>query len=413
MTRPLQPPKRKDPTKRTRLPLLPSAARSRTQQMLTVAACQGRFALPCCLECGTVHYPARDACPQCLSARIQLKYVPGTGRLAAATTIRTSTDAYFRERMPWRIGTVVLDVGPSVIAHLHGDAVEGGVVKLEWKLDKSGQAVAIALPVGETPNMTDDPQLRELTLDPKFRRVLVTDARSPVGLAMVHALAKQKASIIFAGVADLWKPHPAQAELAAVPGIEIVPLDVSDTDMVLDLAGSIGGKVDILINTAEHIRPGGLLDRRGVSVARDELEYGYLGLLRLAQAFGPTMRFRGADGTNSACAWVNILSVYGQVNWPAYGAHSATQAAMLSASQSLRAELRPGGVRVLNVFTGPLETEWFQTVPPPKVAPAQVANAVIDGLRRGLEDVYVGDIAEDVRARLAANPKVVERELGN
>jgi len=55
----------------------------------------------------------------------------------------------------------------------------------------------------------------------------------------------------------------------------------------------------------------------------------------------------------------------------------------------------------------------FQTVPPPKVAPSQVASAVIDGLRRGLEDVYVGDIAEDVRARLAANPKAIERELGS
>ena len=381
--------------------------------MLTQAACLGRFALPGCLQCGAVHYPARDACPTCLSSRIQLRDVPNSGRVAAATTIRTSTDAYFRERLPWRIGTVVLDVGPSVIAHLHGDVVEGATVVLEWKLDKSGQAVAMAMPAGETPNMTDDPQWRELTLDPKFRRVLVTDARTPVGQSLVHALARHGASIIFAGLADPWKPHPAHAELAAVPGLEIVPLDVTDTDMVTDLAGSIGGKVDILINTAEHIRPGGLLDRKGVSVARDELESGYLGLLRLAQAFGPTMRFRGADGANSACAWVNILSVYGQVNWPAYGAHSATQAAMLSAAQSLRAELRPGGVRVLNVFTGPLETEWFQTVPPPKVAPSQVASAVIDGLRRGLEDVYVGDIAEDVRARLAANPKAIERELGS
>ena len=39
----------------------------------------------------------------------------------AETTIRTSTDVYFRERMPWRIGTVQLDAGPSIVAHLHGD----------------------------------------------------------------------------------------------------------------------------------------------------------------------------------------------------------------------------------------------------------------------------------------------------
>ena len=68
---------------------------------------------------------------------------------------------------------------------------------------------------------------------------------------------------------------------------------------------------------------------------------------------------------------------------------------------------------MVNVFFGPLETEWYQTVPPPKVAPAALASAMVDALRRGLEDVFVGDIAQDIRARLAVNPKAVERELGS
>jgi hypothetical protein len=68
-------------------------------------------------------------------------------------------------------------------------------------------------------------------------------------------------------------------------------------------------------------------------------------------------------------------------------------------------------VRLVNVFFGPLETEWFQPVPPPKVAPGALARAVIDALKRGLEDVFVGDVAEDVRARLSVNPKALEREL--
>jgi hypothetical protein len=40
-----------------------------------------------------------------------------------------------------------------------------------------------------------------------------------------------------------------------------------------------------------------------------------------------------------------------------------------------------------------------------------LASAVIDALRHGLEDVFVGEIAQDVRARLAVNPKALEREL--
>jgi hypothetical protein len=52
-------------------------------------------------------------------------------------------------------------------------------------------------------------------------------------------------------------------------------------------------------------------------------------------------------------------------------------------------------------------------VPPPKVAPSALANATVRALQQGLEDVFVGDIAEDIRARLAVSPKALERELGS
>lgn len=413
MTEPLPPPRRKNPLLRTRVPLSPPAGRSRAAHILTQAAAEGRFALPACRACGVVHYPPRDACPACLSSDLELKDVSPLGRVIAATTTRVSNDSYFRERVPWRVGTVRLDAGPSVIAHLHGDVAEGDRVRLSWRLDKGGQAVAMALPEKDKPHMADDRQLRELTLDPKHRRVLVTDGRSAVGQAMAAALLKAGAATVFVGIADEWKPFTGADQLRALKGVSCLPLDVTSEESVRAAASSIGAKVDILVNTAEHTRPGGVLDRYGVGVAREEMEAGPLGLMRLAQAFGPVMASRGADGQNSACAWVNILSVYAQMSWPHYGAHAAMQAALWSTSLSLRAELRAGGVRVVNVFTGPLETEWFQTVPPPKVSPAQVASAVVDALRRGIEDVYVGDVAEDVRARLLDNRKALERELGS
>ncbi len=201
--------------------------------------------------------------------------------------------------------------------------------------------------------------------------------------------------------------------LRGIERTEIVPLDMTDTESVAEQAEQNGGRIDIIVNTAEHIRTGGIMDRRGISIAREEMDVRFFGLMRLAQAFGPVMRSRGADGVSSATAIVNLLSVYALMNWPDYGAYSSVEAACLSATQSLRAELRPGGVRMVNVFFGPLETEWFQTVPPPKVTPAALARAVVDALQRGLEDVFVGDVAEDVRARLAVNPKALERELAS
>ena len=196
MTEPLAKPKAKDPLRRTRVPLSPPPMRSRAAHLLTLAAAEGRFALPACHTCGHVHYPPRDACPRCLSAIIVLKEVSPLGLLAAVTTTHVSNDSYFRERMPWRMGTVIVDAGPFVVAHVHGDVSAGDRVRLAWHLDKGGNAAAMALPEKETPYMADDRQLREMTLDPKHRRVLVTDGRSAVGLTMAAALAKAGASII-------------------------------------------------------------------------------------------------------------------------------------------------------------------------------------------------------------------------
>src|ERR1700746_3250885 len=110
--------------------------------------------------------PPRAACPRCLSARLPFRDIDPNGRLIAETTVRVSADPYFRERMPWRVGTIKLDAGPVIVAHLHGAPVEGPRVKLALNLDKRGSAVMLALPAQETPNMQADPIWREMTSDP-------------------------------------------------------------------------------------------------------------------------------------------------------------------------------------------------------------------------------------------------------
>ena len=227
------------------------------------------------------------------------------------------------------------------------------------------------------------------------------------------ALKAAGASIVFVGVAEPWKPFRGEDALRALEGVEIVPLDIGDENPVADLAADIGGKVDILVNTAEHVRAGGLLDRQGTSVVRDEIDQSYLGFVHLAQAFGPAMRMRGSDGVNSAAAWVNILSVYALANWPVFGAYSASQAACLSLSHcaagGASARRRQGGERVHGAAR-------YRMVPDGAAAEgragARLRSSIVSALKRGLEDVFVGDVAEDIRQRLAANPKAVERELG-
>lgn len=151
--------------------------------------------------------------------------------------------------------------------------------------------------------------------------------------------------------------------------------------------------------------------RRDVVTSRDEMEVNYFGLMRLMQAFGPGLRARGADGVNSACAWVNLLSVYALCNRPDFGSASASQAAALSLAQCFRAEMAGSGVKVVNAFCGPLDAEWHQPLPPPKVTPKLLAREVTHALQQGLEDIAIGDVAKDVRARWKEDAGVLEKQL--
>jgi NAD(P)-dependent dehydrogenase (short-subunit alcohol dehydrogenase family) len=323
-----------------------------------------------------------------------------------------SNDLFFRERLPWRLGLVALDAGPSVMVHLHSEVTEAPCrVRVGARLDRAGQAVLIGFPEKESEHMADDKMLREMGSDPKFRKALVTDGKTPVGQALVRALVKAGADIVWVGHAEPWKKLPGLAELAAIPQVTMLPLDLSNERSVTTLAGEIGGKVDIVINNAEVHRSHGIGNRTGTDVARLEMEINYLGLLRLSQALGPALQGRAADGVTHACAWVNLLSIYALSNFPSHGTYSASKAAAYSLSQCLRAEMRPSGIRVVHVFPGPIDDEWNQNMPPPKLAPDTLASAVIKALRDGTEDVYPGDVAQEWLQRWRDNPKVLEREI--
>ena len=200
--------------------------------------------------------------------------------------------------------------------------------------------------------------------------------------------------------------------VAALPDVTVVPLDLTDTRSVEELAGLIGAKVDILINTAEFHRTK-RIGMRGIETARAEMDVNYLGLLRLIDAFGGALKARAADGDLHATAWVNILSIYAISALPSQATFTASKAAAFALSQSLRAEMQQAGIRVVNVFPGPVDDEWNQLVPPPKLAPSTLAAAIVEGLKLGVEDIYPGDVAQDLRARWRDSAKVLERELAD
>jgi uncharacterized OB-fold protein len=127
------------------LTALPPAARSPAALELTAAAARGRFELQVCAECGAAQYPPREACHRCLSTALTWMPQPSGGELMSETRLHHSHEPYFSQRLPWRIGMVRLDCGPTAITHVAASVPSAPCrVRLLAQLDDSGQAVLVA-----------------------------------------------------------------------------------------------------------------------------------------------------------------------------------------------------------------------------------------------------------------------------
>lgn len=138
--------------------------------------------------------------------------------------------------------------------------------------------------------------------------------------------------------------------------------------------------------------------------AREEMEVNFFGTLAMCQAFASALIARGGS-------IVNICSIIGLVNLPAAGTYCASKAASHSLLQGVRAELAPKGVRVIGVYPGPVDTSMTAGQPTPKATPAQVAQAILDGIENGDEEIFPDAMSRQVHAALMANPKQVEKEF--
>ena len=400
MTNPAIRPKRKNPVLATRRMALPPWARSRVALGLTAAAAEGRFELQVCMRCGATQYPPREICHRVLSDALEWRDQDGGGQLIAQTQLRHSHDVYFRERLPWRLGMVRLDAGPTVVVHLHGDvAAPPARVRVGARLDKAGMAVLVGFPEKDVSNMADDRQLREMTCDPKFRKVLVTDGKTAVGQALVKALVAAGADIVWVGHAEPWKKYAGFDELAALPQITLLPLDLTDARSVKQAAAEIGGKVDIVVNNAEYHRANGIASRPVPTQRAPRWTSTTLACsgsrrtsVRSCAREGPTASRAPSPGSTCCRCLRSRISRH-----TARTRHRRRRRTRCRNACDRRCAL--AGIRVINVFPGPIDDEWNQTLPPPKLAPAALARAVVAALRDGVEDVYPGDVAQEWRRR--------------
>ncbi len=235
------------------------------------------------------------------------------------------------------------------------------------------------------------------------RVALVTGANRGIGRALVDALLERGARKVYGGAR---KPE-ALADLATSKE-RVVPLRLDITNAAdVRQAVAQAEDVDLLVNNAAVLGHlfGGFEDAVWLDVARQEYETNVLGSLRVSQAFAPVLARHGG-GTI-----VNVSSVAGLVGMPGVLTYSTTKAALHSLTQSTRQMLRGQGTFVVGVYPGPVDTDMAADFVFPKVSPASVAHAILDGLERGQEEIYPDPFAVEHGDAYAVNPKDLEGRI--
>ena len=231
----------------------------------------------------------------------------------------------------------------------------------------------------------------------------VTGANRGIGRALVEALLARGAAKVYAGA----RQPQALASLAASSRGRVVPveLDVTRPDQVR-AAAVRADDVTLLVNNAGVVAKFGaaFTDASWLEAGRQEYEVNVLGALAVTQAFAPIL------GRNGGGAVANISSVAGLVAFDILTSYSASKAALHSITQATRASLKGQGTYVAGIYPGPVDTDMAKSIEMEKATPAAAAEAILDGLEGGDEEIFPDPYSQQAGPLFLASPKALERQ---
>ena len=216
---------------------------------------------------------------------------------------------------------------------------------------------------------------------------VVTGASRGLGAHLVDALLDRGAAKVYAFARD---PSTVRRD----PRVVAVAFDLQQVP-------TVPGDVTLLINNASTAEFAGPLDADPEAVRR-EMAINYEGTYATIRAFLPTLEANQG-------AIVNVLSLLSLASTPPMTGYSASKAAMHSLTQALRPVLQARGVQVHGVYPAGIDTDMVAGVDTPKTAPRAVAEALLDGIERGEEDIFPDPNAQAMSEVWFRDPKAFER----
>jgi NAD(P)-dependent dehydrogenase (short-subunit alcohol dehydrogenase family) len=213
--------------------------------------------------------------------------------------------------------------------------------------------------------------------------VVVTGGRRGLGAALVDEVLARGARKVYSTARAAYTDDRK--------GVVTHELEVRSTDSVAALA-EIATDAEIVFNNAGVLLPESLSTGSFEHVT-ETFDVNLFGPLRVARAFAPILAANGGG------AIVNVHSVFSWLGGA--GAYGASKAAIWSVTNSLRAELERQKTQVVGVHAGFIDTDMVSAMPIPKMAPADVAKSIVDGLEEGAVEVLTDDITINAKAALS------------
>ncbi|MEN2433621.1 SDR family NAD(P)-dependent oxidoreductase [Comamonas sp. F1-6] len=214
----------------------------------------------------------------------------------------------------------------------------------------------------------------------KGANVLLFGGSGGIGKALLQSLAR-------AGVASIVvAAHKVSSHDVVGVDISTEVIDVTSLASVQDLARRLSDRdIALVINSAGVNSNESLFSTNAALNARREMEVNCFGLMNVGLSFGPALAARGGG------VLMNVLSFLSHASLPPLATYCASKSAAHSLNLSLRAELRPKGVRVCGVYPMAVDTSMSRDQQGPKMSPEMLAQEMVNFLAGDCEDLYPGE----------------------
>ncbi|WP_111977624.1 SDR family NAD(P)-dependent oxidoreductase [Algibacillus agarilyticus] len=228
---------------------------------------------------------------------------------------------------------------------------------------------------------------------------LVTGANRGLGKAIVAAL-------LAAGIKKVYAAARCSSSIKHAD-TRVVPIDCDITSVEqLERVKTQVGDLNILINNAGRNAFGSILTSELDGIQQD-MAVNYLGTLNAIRALYPVIQ------ANEQGHIVNVISICALASMPGLGGYCASKAALFSATQAIRAELKKVNVRVRvqGVIAGPLDTDMNEGLEIEMATPEVAAQAIVAGIQLADDEIYIDPVALESGRIWQRNPKQLEADF--